>query len=291
MSSKQFTAQVFGWLRQVKSDHASLPPSTALVALELIEYFNEDEGGAAWPSCKTIGDAIGVSEQTVIRTVHALAERGHLRVEWGKQGRGCSNRYWMTIKPPSVEVSSGGKPAPAEVFDNPKTSIPDKKTSIPDKKTSIALEENHLKNHCKNHHRGKTLSPDDASLREKRVAAKEDCGAFERFWQVYPKRKAKDAARKAFAAAVKRGADPGPIIASAQRYALERQGQPPRWTKHPATWLNGGCWEDEPEGAVVVDEFGNVIAIEQEEEDEGDDFETSFREFQRAAGISEDGSW
>jgi hypothetical protein len=30
------------------------------------------------------------------------------------------------------------------------------------------------------------------------------------------------------------------------RYAAERAGQPPKYTKHPATWLKGGCWADEP---------------------------------------------
>jgi len=56
-------------------------------------------------------------------------------------------------------------------------------------------------------------------------------------------------------------------IAGAQRYAVERQGQPPKYTKHPATWLNGGCWEDDPPGAAVIDEQGNVVAFERLEED------------------------
>ena len=33
--------------------------------------------------------------------------------------------------------------------------------------------------------------------------------------------------------------------------------------KHPATWLNAGCWEDELPGASVIDEEGNVVAVEQ----------------------------
>ena len=28
-------------------------------------------------------------------------------------------------------------------------------------------------------------------------------------------------------------------------YATEREGQEPRYSKHPSKWLDGGHWEDE----------------------------------------------
>ncbi|OKO71893.1 hypothetical protein AC630_31760 [Bradyrhizobium sp. AS23.2] len=37
------------------------------------------------------------------------------------------------------------------------------------------------------------------------------------------------------------------MLNGAMRYAAERTGQDPKFTKHPATWLNGECWKDEPE--------------------------------------------
>lgn len=30
------------------------------------------------------------------------------------------------------------------------------------------------------------------------------------------------------------------------RYAGERSGEDPTFTKHPSTWLNAGCWADQP---------------------------------------------
>jgi Helix-turn-helix domain len=94
--------------------------------------------------------------------------------------------------------------------------------------------------------------------------------AFDRFWAVYPRRVAKEAARKAFAGAIKRGgALVEALIAGAQRYAAERTGQNPKYTKHPATWLNAGCWEDELPGGAVIDEEGNVVAVEQPPPKEG----------------------
>src|SRR5262249_31936110 len=53
------------------------------------------------------------------------------------------------------------------------------------------------------------------------------------------------AAQKAFERAVKNGTAPQEIMAGVLRYAAERDGQDQKYTKHAATWLNGGCWADE----------------------------------------------
>jgi hypothetical protein len=70
---------------------------------------------------------------------------------------------------------------------------------------------------------------------------------FDDFWKAYPKKTAKDDARKAFE---KRKPDAdmlGQMLA-----ALAVQKASPAWTKdggqfipNPATWLNGGRWQDE----------------------------------------------
>jgi hypothetical protein len=104
---------------------------------------------------------------------------------------------------------------------------------------------------------------EDSSAKKTRPTRHQIEEAFGRFWAAYPRRAAKLAAAKAFAAAVKRGADPEALIAGAARYAAERAGQDPRYTKHPATWLNGDCWADEPPGGVVIDgKTGEPVAAE-----------------------------
>lgn len=66
---------------------------------------------------------------------------------------------------------------------------------------------------------------------------------FENFWAAYPRKIAKGAARKAFHQANARAlADD--IIAGAKRYAADKS-RDPKFTKHPATWLNSDCWLDE----------------------------------------------
>ena len=36
------------------------------------------------------------------------------------------------------------------------------------------------------------------------------------------------------------------MVKGATAYARERADQDPKYTKYPATWLNKGCYDDEP---------------------------------------------
>ena len=74
---------------------------------------------------------------------------------------------------------------------------------------------------------------------------------FEQFWKVYPRKVARLAAVRAWNKALRNEADPLTIIGAAGFYALERKMQDPTYTKHPATWLNAACWQDEPDPAYV----------------------------------------
>ncbi|MFJ8474228.1 hypothetical protein [Kitasatospora sp. NPDC094011] len=68
---------------------------------------------------------------------------------------------------------------------------------------------------------------------------------FGAFWLVYPKKKAREEAKRAWRQAIDRGADPERIVAAATAYARERASEDPQYTKFPATWLNKGCYDDE----------------------------------------------
>jgi hypothetical protein len=80
--------------------------------------------------------------------------------------------------------------------------------------------------------------------------------SFGSFWNAYPRRVGKAAAKKAFDRAVKDGARPEEITLGAMRFAAERERAEPdpatreRFTPHPATWLNSGRWEDAPAAAL-----------------------------------------
>lgn len=79
------------------------------------------------------------------------------------------------------------------------------------------------------------------------------------FWQAYPKKVGKDAARKAFE---KRTV--GDDLLARMLGAIEQQKHSREWVKddgqfipHPATWLNAGRWEDEPVQPAVVSIAGS----------------------------------
>lgn len=70
--------------------------------------------------------------------------------------------------------------------------------------------------------------------------------AFENFWKCYPRRVAKGAARKAFDKAIKK-ATLEQMIKAITDYVAKKPEKID--FKHPATWLNGECWDDEWEPA------------------------------------------
>jgi hypothetical protein len=71
--------------------------------------------------------------------------------------------------------------------------------------------------------------------------------AFGAFWINYPRKRNREEAKQAWIAAIRRGVEPKHMVDGAQRYARERAGEDPQFTKYPATWINKGCYDDEPD--------------------------------------------
>lgn len=81
--------------------------------------------------------------------------------------------------------------------------------------------------------------------------------AFETFWKLYPRKTAKDNARKAFAKINPDAELMAEIMASLAKHAtcqawLKDDGQ---FIPHAATWLNGKRWNDEVKPAANVHHF------------------------------------
>ena len=94
------------------------------------------------------------------------------------------------------------------------------------------------------------LIPDSLSTKAKRKRTRSDPvapQAFERFYQAFPKHVGRHDALKAW---LKLKPDDGliaVIMAMVERYAAEVRDTTPKFILHPATWLNGRRWEDEPD--------------------------------------------
>jgi len=68
--------------------------------------------------------------------------------------------------------------------------------------------------------------------------------SFDDFWNVYPRKAGKQAARKAWDKAVKD--TPSVIVLAAAAAFRDDPNREDEFTPHPATWLNQGRWEDDP---------------------------------------------
>lgn len=85
------------------------------------------------------------------------------------------------------------------------------------------------------------------NVKEKEIKEKETKTDFDIFWDEYPRREGKGAARKAFEKAIKK------TTIDVILDAIRKQKSSAQWTRdngqyipHPATWLNQERWDDEP---------------------------------------------
>ncbi|MFF2631991.1 hypothetical protein ACFVR6_03820 [Microbacterium sp. NPDC058021] len=69
---------------------------------------------------------------------------------------------------------------------------------------------------------------------------------FAEFYMAYPRKVGKEAARRAFER-VARTVDPALVVDGARRYAADPNLPEKQFIPHPASWLNAGRWDDEPE--------------------------------------------
>lgn len=95
---------------------------------------------------------------------------------------------------------------------------------------------------------GKVKTPGRQAGRVPQPGSDEDPD-FAAFWDAYPRKVAKGAARRAWRAALAKRADPKAVITGAERYRDDprRMSADISYTAHPATWLNGERWLERPE--------------------------------------------
>lgn len=210
---------------------SGLPPTCRHVLLTLALHMNE-RGGSCWPSMETVASETGLNRATVIRQVRLASETGWLLVTQSK-GK-VSNRYEAAIPSHTTTVAD----------DDGRTERQSQRTTVADDQSNRRSDEPQPSPSV-----APTVAQDDpsTSVSTSLISSGDHQRArepFDDFWAVYPRRSDKAAAKKAFDKATKL-ADVPVIIEGAQRYA-DDPNREAEFTKHAATWLNHGCWEDEP---------------------------------------------
>lgn len=185
--------------------------------------------GGIFPSQQTIADEMGLSERTVRSALADLEELGVIeRVRRHSSSRGKASR----LPDGYVLLPNGKQPATVAVT---KRKQPATTTQATGKiaQSTLLIEEEPVE--------------EEPDAREARSTSDLDAEAFDRFYAAFPRKVGKQAARKAFMLAVKRGADRDVIVAGAERFAADPNLPTDRqFIPHPSSWLNAGRWEDEP---------------------------------------------
>ncbi len=205
---------------------ARIQNSTAKVILLALARFSNAKG-ECFPSRETISKESCVPLRSVVRAIQWLEDEGYIRIE---SRSGTSNFYIITCM--EEDMSEDTRANLAHEVDSNITRLDFSKKNITTSRAKLA-------------------HPQDDPF-------------FLAFWQAYPRRIGKGAARTAFHRAA-RYADPNMIVQAALTYArfVEDRQVEQQFIPHPATWINGERWEDDLESEKVerksVNGWGNIL--------------------------------
>lgn len=197
-------------------------PLRKLVLVKLAD--NASDQGECWPSYQHIADQCEIGRSTVKLHIRELEKAGLLRREYRRKGEmNQSNVFHLSLDGGAAPAPGGGAP------DNP-PGAPDN----PGGGAGAAPRTSHSFEPVKE---PKTLCISEVELAE----------AFEVFWKLYPNKKSKKDARKAWEK-LKPSADLRQTLMNALgNHRISRD-----WTKDDgqyvpmaSTWLNGERWTDE----------------------------------------------
>jgi hypothetical protein len=236
------TAMMFQWRKQVRSDREGLTRFDFEVAYEIAEHVYRDTGWAEFFQGEAASN-LGASVRGVQKSLYRIASRGHLEIEDNSKA-GRPNRY----RPIIWALETEQKPAETTSLETPERGGYERR-SYPSPAPQFAPGTNGRSGGVRTAVRTKHLTSSESSYSDRH--GRDLQPDFDEWYAVYPKHKAKGEAERAYSRARSKGATAEVLIAGARRYAVERAGQDPKYTKHPATWLNAKCWLDPPEGTTV----------------------------------------
>lgn len=200
-----------------------------------------------YPSHARVGALLGMSERSVAKPLAELEAVGAIEVVARFEGgRQTSNGYTLAGDVPLTAQDC--VPAPADLRGSGRADERGQgRAGSRDEREQEEREQEE---------RGDlALALDDAPPPKVDLAA-----GFVRFWEAYPRKTGKGAARTAFTRAVEK-ASLEEICSSAAAFARFREGEDPKFTPHPTTWLNQERWTDELPGRARRQEAGPGAVI------------------------------
>jgi hypothetical protein len=92
-----------------------------------------------------------------------------------------------------------------------------------------------------------TGTEEQGSKKPSSRAAAEEPPGFADFYAAYPRKRERKKAVIAYRGALRAGVDPDRLLQAARSFALSCRGKKIEYVKYPASWLNAGAYDDEPE--------------------------------------------
>lgn len=239
--------------------------SQLVVLLGLANHADRD-GRYSWPAQKTLAGYGRCSIRTVRRKLADLEAAGIIR-----RGDQAAVAHFPADSRPVVWDLVFGQD------DRPDTMAGGSSVTVPPRSSG---HEGPVKG-------GRTDGPrvaDKSSLEPSLKPSLEPSAEFAAWYSAYPRKAGKAAAAKAYAAA-RKTADAETLLEGARRYAAD-PGRAAQFTKYPATWLNAGCWEDDPlpAPAVQLDRGAVILAGELDAARAADLAREAGREWRRQLG-------
>jgi len=187
-------------------------PEISSNAFRLLAYLLSHENGYEL-RYNQIERQTDLGRYAIKAAIQSLEKKGYLKVERIRNTDGSYGSYnWILLDPEAGESASGD--------------------SIVDST-----------------HTGLTRPLKNINTKEDKDNKKiniEDILRFDEFWELYPRKRDKGKAKKAYKTACKK-TDEQTIIDSVKQYALEVEGKEATYIKYPASWLNAEAWLNEVE--------------------------------------------
>lgn len=225
-----------GWAWEAPLEH----PNDRLVLLALVEW--ADVEYTCFPSIASLCRRTLLSERTVVRSLRRLEDDGYLQREERQRENGSrsSNRYRLNV---DIMVAARGAMKTRELQGTPADRHPTPAHSGGDPRTQRGGTPAHR--HPQNPPLlNPPLIPISADAPEPTPEPPPD--SFAAWYARYPRKVGRAAAEKAYRRALKT-TTPEVLDDGLTRFLaeIERKKTSPEYIKHPATWLNGACWDDE----------------------------------------------
>lgn len=229
-----------------------LKPATKLVLFYLADRHNPDHG--CFPSHETLADDCEMSPRSILTHLDKLEDAGLILRQNGRRAGGLwgHTRYMLGFE-------EGFTPRVADIADGDGSQV------LRERVANIASDGSQI------------LRTNPVRITPVREPCKIDVD-FAEFWERYPRKVAKPNAEKAYAKAAKaHGHDA--IMFGLSQHLPSMEAKEPQFIPHPATWLNGKRFNDQPEQ-------GNHNTQANANTSGDDRFDAARRDALRIAGLS-----